>query len=97
MRDGAARHRSALCATEPCRVMTHHNKRLKFECNLKGKTVVISGASRGIGLEIGKRCAKDGANIVILAKTVKSHPKLPGTIFTAAEEIEKEGGKALPI
>jgi len=53
---------------------------------------VISGASRGIGLEIGKRCARDGANIVIIAKTVKSHPKLPGTIYTAAEEIKTEGG-----
>lgn len=64
---------------------------------LKDKTVVISGASRGIGLEIGKECAKQGANIVILAKTTESHPKLPGTIFTAAEEIRKMGGKALPL
>lgn len=52
---------------------------------LKGKTVVITGASRGIGLAIGLRCAKDGANVAILAKTVSPHPKLPGTIFSAAE------------
>lgn len=64
---------------------------------MKGKTIVISGGSRGIGLEIAKECAKDGANIVILAKTTKPHPKLPGTIFTAAEEIRKLGGKALPL
>lgn len=53
--------------------------------NLNGKTIFISGASRGIGLEIGLRAAKDGANIVIVAKTVKPHPKLEGTIYTAAE------------
>lgn len=64
---------------------------------LKGKTILISGASRGIGLAIGKKCAKDGANIVILAKTAEPHPKLEGTIYTAAEEIRKIGGKALPI
>ncbi|KAI1703359.1 short chain dehydrogenase domain-containing protein [Ditylenchus destructor] len=60
-----------------------------------GKTVVISGASRGIGKEIGLKLAKDGANIVICAKTTEPHPKLPGTIYTAAEEMEKAGGKAL--
>lgn len=65
--------------------------------NLKGKTIFITGASRGIGLEIAKRCAKDGANIVIAAKTVTEHPKLPGTIYTAAKEIEALGGKCLPI
>lgn len=65
--------------------------------NLKGKTIVISGASRGIGLAIGVRCAKDGANIVILAKTTEAHPKLPGTIFSAAKEIEQAGGQALAI
>lgn len=64
---------------------------------LKGKTIVISGASRGIGLAIAKRAAKDGANIAILAKTAEPHSKLEGTIFTAAKEIEKLGGKALPI
>lgn len=58
---------------------------------------MISGASRGIGLAIGIKCAKDGANVVILAKTAEPHPKLPGTIFTAAEDIKKAGGKALAI
>jgi citronellol/citronellal dehydrogenase len=62
---------------------------------LKGKTVFITGASRGIGLAIGLRAARDGANVVIAAKTTEPHPKLPGTIYTAAEEIEKAGGKAL--
>ena len=65
--------------------------------NLKGKTIFITGASRGIGLEIAKRCAKDGANVAIAAKTVTENPKLPGTIYTAAKEIEALGGKALPI
>ncbi|CAD8093263.1 unnamed protein product [Paramecium sonneborni] len=65
--------------------------------NLKGKTVIISGGSRGIGLAIGIRAAKDGANVVILAKTVDPHPKLPGTISSACAEIEKAGGKALGI
>ena len=64
---------------------------------LKGKTLFITGASRGIGLAIARRAARDGANIVIAAKTSAPHPKLPGTIYTAAEEIEKEGGKALPL
>ena len=62
---------------------------------LKGKTLYITGASRGIGLAIGVRAAKDGANVVIAAKTTEPHPKLPGTIYTAKEEIEKAGGKAL--
>ena len=64
---------------------------------LKGRTLFISGASRGIGLAIANRAAKDGANIVLAAKTSEPHPKLPGTIYTAAEEIEKSGGKALPL
>tara|TARA_B100000945_G_scaffold312681_1_gene307563 strand:+ start:455 stop:1282 length:828 start_codon:yes stop_codon:yes gene_type:complete len=64
--------------------------------SLSGKTLFISGASRGIGLAIALRAAKDGANITIAAKTAKSHPKLPGTIYTAAKEIEKVGGNALP-
>ncbi len=64
---------------------------------LQGKTLFITGASRGIGKAIALRAAKDGANIVIAAKTAEPHPKLPGTIFTAAEEIEKAGGKALPL
>jgi citronellol/citronellal dehydrogenase len=64
--------------------------------NLKGKTLFITGASRGIGKAIALRAARDGANIAIAAKTTVPHPKLPGTIYTAAEEIEKAGGKALP-
>jgi citronellol/citronellal dehydrogenase len=65
--------------------------------SLKGKTLFISGASRGIGLAIGLRAARDGANVAIAAKTGEPHPKLPGTIYTAAEDIEKAGGKALPL
>jgi len=64
---------------------------------LAGKTLYISGASRGIGLEMAKKAARDGANIVVAAKTAEPHPKLPGTIFTAAKEIEGLGGKALPL
>ena len=64
---------------------------------LQGKTLFISGASRGIGLAIAVRAARDGANVVIAAKTADPHPKLPGTIFTAAAEIEAAGGKALPL
>ncbi|CAD5220524.1 unnamed protein product [Bursaphelenchus okinawaensis] len=60
-----------------------------------GKTVVISGATRGIGKAIALKLAKDGANIAILAKTTKPHPKLPGTIYSAAEDVEKAGGKGL--
>src|SRR5450631_3862083 len=62
---------------------------------LQGKTLFVSGASRGIGKAIGLRAARDGANVVIAAKTTEPHPKLAGTIYTAAEEIEKAGGKAL--
>ena len=65
--------------------------------SLKGKTLFITGASRGIGHAIALRAARDGANIVIAAKTDTPHPKLTGTIFTAAEEIAKAGGKALPL
>jgi citronellol/citronellal dehydrogenase len=64
---------------------------------LRGKTLFITGASRGIGKAIGLRAARDGANVVIAAKTVEPHPKLPGTIYTAAEEIEAAGGKALAL
>jgi len=65
--------------------------------SLKGKTLFITGASRGIGLAIALRAARDGANIAIAAKTAEPHKHLPGTIYTAAEEIEKAGGKALPL
>jgi citronellol/citronellal dehydrogenase len=65
--------------------------------DLKGKTLFITGASRGIGKAIALRAAADGANVAIAAKTVEPHPKLPGTIYTAAEEIEAAGGKALPL
>ncbi len=64
---------------------------------LKGKTLFITGASRGIGKAIALRAAQDGANITIAAKTAETHAKLPGTIYSAAEEIEKAGGKALPL
>ena len=64
---------------------------------LSGKTMFISGASRGIGLEIAKKAAADGANIALVAKTAEPHPKLEGTIYTAAKEIEEAGGQALPI
>jgi len=63
--------------------------------SLKGKTLFITGASRGIGKAIALRAAQDGANVVIAAKTTQPHPKLPGTIYSAAEDIEKAGGKAL--
>lgn len=65
--------------------------------SLKGKTLFITGASRGIGLAIAERCARDGANIVVAAKTDSPNPKLPGTIHSAAEAIEKAGGQALPV
>ena len=64
---------------------------------LAGKSIIISGASRGIGLEMATRFARDGARIAILAKTVEPHPKLPGTIHTAAEAIREAGGEALPL
>jgi len=65
--------------------------------SLAGKTIFITGGSRGIGLAIAVRAASDGANIAIAAKTAEAHPKLPGTIYTAADEIEKAGGNALPL
>ncbi len=64
---------------------------------LKGKTLFITGGSRGIGLAIAVRAARDGANVAIAAKTTEAHPKLPGTIFSAAKEIEAAGGQALPV
>lgn len=65
--------------------------------SLKGKTLFISGASRGIGLAIALRAARDGANVAIAAKTTEPHPRLKGTIYTAADEVRAAGGKALPI
>jgi citronellol/citronellal dehydrogenase len=65
--------------------------------SLQGKTLFVSGASRGIGLEIALRAARDGANVALIAKTAEPHPKLEGTVFTAAEQIEAAGGSALPI
>ena len=65
--------------------------------NLEGRTLFITGASRGIGLAIALRAARDGANVAIAAKTTEPHPKLPGTIFTAAAQIEAAGGRALPL
>ena len=65
--------------------------------NLKDKVIFISGGSRGIGLAMAKRAAQDGAQIVVAAKTAEPHPKLPGTIYTAAEEIVEAGGDALPM
>lgn len=65
--------------------------------SLQGKTLFVTGASRGIGLAIALRAARDGANVAIAAKTAETHKHLPGTIYSAAEEIEKAGGKALPL
>ncbi|MEJ7789705.1 MAG: NAD(P)-dependent oxidoreductase [Thermoleophilaceae bacterium] len=65
--------------------------------NLKDRVVIMSGGSRGIGLAIAKRVAREGAKVALIAKTDEPHPKLPGTIHTAAEEIEQAGGEALPI
>ena len=65
--------------------------------SLRGKTLFITGASRGIGLAIGLRAARDGANVAIVAKTAEANPKLPGTVFTAAAEIDAAGGKGLAL
>src|SRR3954465_7411183 len=65
--------------------------------DLAGRTMFISGASRGIGLAIALTAARDGANVALIAKTAEPHPKLEGTIYTAAEELEAAGGTALPI
>lgn len=65
--------------------------------SLRGKTLLITGASRGIGLAIALRAARDGANVIVAAKTAEPHPRLPGTIYTAAEAVERAGGRALPI
>lgn len=69
----------------------------KFSKNLKGQTVLITGASRGIGKAMAVRCGQEGANVVILAKTDKPHPKLPGTIYTARDEVLAVGGKCLAL
>jgi citronellol/citronellal dehydrogenase len=76
-------------------VTTGKDKTMSQERSLRGKTIFITGASRGIGKAIALRAARDGANIIIAAKTTTAHAKLPGTIHTAAEEIEKAGGRAL--
>src|SRR3954467_2650643 len=65
--------------------------------SLKGKTLFVSGASRGIGLAIALRAARDGANVAIAAKTAEPHPKLKGTIYTAADDVRAAGGNALPV
>lgn len=65
--------------------------------SLQGKTIFMSGGSRGIGLAMAKKCAEDGANVAIAAKTAEPHPKLEGTIYSAAKDIESAGGKALPL
>ena len=64
---------------------------------LEGKTLFISGGSRGIGLAIALRAARDGANVALIAKTAEPHPKLEGTVYTAAAQIEAAGGRALPV
>jgi citronellol/citronellal dehydrogenase len=65
--------------------------------SLEGKTLFISGASRGVGLAIAMRAARDGANVALIAKTAEPHPKLEGTVYTAAEQIQQAGGRALPV
>ncbi|KAI9334283.1 hypothetical protein BDR26DRAFT_867157 [Obelidium mucronatum] len=74
-----------------------NSNNLQPQFDFKGKTVFISGGSRGIGLEIGLKLAKFGANVAIAAKTAEPHPKLPGTIYTSAKAIDAAGGKGLPI
>ncbi|HEY7630748.1 MAG TPA: hypothetical protein VH817_08615, partial [Thermoleophilaceae bacterium] len=65
--------------------------------DLSGRTMFMSGGSRGIGLAIALRAARDGCNVALIAKTTEPHPKLEGTIYTAAEQIEEAGGSALPL
>jgi NADPH:quinone reductase-like Zn-dependent oxidoreductase len=69
----------------------------KTPMTLAGKTLFISGGSRGIGLAIALRAARDGANVALIAKTAEPHPKLEGTVYTAAAQIEAAGGRALPV
>ena len=87
MRQDRGVNRPAMCRQERANIMA----------DLKGKTLFITGASRGIGLATALRAARDGANIVVAAKTVTANPKLPGTIYTAADAIDAAGGKALPL
>jgi citronellol/citronellal dehydrogenase len=100
--DGFNRPRARLTAAR------RHRERRRCRCperpsttehdmSLSGKTIFISGASRGIGLAIALRAARDGANVALIAKTAEPHPKLEGTVYTAAEQIEAAGGQALPI
>src|SRR5438105_1558769 len=77
--------------------MTRAGNQKEQPMSLANKTLFNTGASRGIGLAIALRAVRDGANVAIAAKTAEPHPKLEGTIYTAAEEIETAGGKALPL
>src|SRR4051812_27251394 len=77
--------------------MVHDARLDPVPTTLADKTLFISGASRGIGLAIALRAAGDGANVALIAKTAEPHPKLEGTVYTAAEQIEAAGGRALPI
>src|SRR5690606_33799902 len=81
----------------PHRPVRTHRKEQPMTRSLAGRTIVMSGGSRGIGLAVALRAARDGANLVLLAKTAEPHPKLQGTIYEAAEQIEAAGGKALPV
>src|SRR5215813_10326735 len=90
-RNGCNRTRRAPRLPPSCRV------RSEIVLSLAGKTLFITGASRGIGLAIALRAARDGANIAIAAKTAEPHKHLPGTIYSAAKEIEAAGGQALPL
>lgn len=76
---------------------TQHTTPYVATASLKGKTILMSGGSRGIGLAIATRAARDGANIVLMAKTGDPHPKLEGTVFTAAQQLTEAGGQALPL
>src|SRR5881397_550704 len=80
-----------------CKRRLHRRPNRKGFMSLEGKTLFVTGASRGIGLAIALRAAREGANVAIAAKTVEPHPKLPGTIYTAAAEIAAAGGIALPV
>src|SRR3954471_8370202 len=81
----------------PVGLISCHRMNKEGIMSLAGKTIFITGASRGIGLAIALRCARDGANIAIAAKSGTEDPRLPGTIASAAAQIEQAGGKALPI